>query len=58
MLIAQHSADKMIGTTWNWMALTDTKSSSLADSKRLADEKMLDRLHQTDDAIIEVSLVR
>ena len=35
-----------------------TPYQTFLDSKRLADEKMLDRLHQTDNTVREVSLVR
>ena len=35
-----------------------TPYQTFLDSKRLADEKMLDRLHQTDSAVSEVSIVR
>ena len=35
-----------------------TPYQTFLDSKKLADEKMLDRLHQTDNAVREVSIVR
>jgi transposase InsO family protein len=35
-----------------------TPYQTFLDSKRLADEKMLDRLHQTDNSVREVSIVR
>jgi len=35
-----------------------TPWQTFLDSKKLADDKMLDRLHQTDDAVREVSIVR
>jgi transposase InsO family protein len=35
-----------------------TPYQTFLDSKRLADDKMLDRLHQTDNAVREVSIVR
>lgn len=35
-----------------------TPWQTFLDSKKLADEKMLDRLHQTDNAVGEVSIVR
>jgi transposase InsO family protein len=35
-----------------------TPYQTFIESKKLADEKMLDRLHQTDNAVREVSLVR
>ena len=35
-----------------------TPWQTFLDSKKLADEKMLDRLHQTDNAVREVSIVR
>jgi hypothetical protein len=35
-----------------------TPYQTFLDSKKLADEKMLDKLHQTDNTVREVSIVR
>jgi hypothetical protein len=35
-----------------------TPWQTFLDSKKLADDKMLDRLHRTDNAVREVSIVR